>query len=49
MVTMRSLFSREAVRELRKDRFSGNLMVRWENGVINDIEIDRDFLASDLE
>jgi hypothetical protein len=38
-----SLFSKDAVKELRKDRFSGNLMVRWENGVIDDIQLERDF------
>ena len=48
MQAVKSLFSREAVRELRKDRFSGKLSVRWENGVINDIVIDRDFAGNEL-
>jgi hypothetical protein len=42
-MAMSSLFSREAVAELRKRRFSGNLLVKWEDGIINEIEFDRDF------
>ncbi len=39
-----TLFSKEAVEKLRKDRFSGKLQVNWENGVINDFELsDRCF------
>jgi hypothetical protein len=34
-----TLFSKEAVEKLRKDRFSGKLLVNWENGVINDFEL----------
>ena len=35
----RSLFSREALRKLRKDGFTGKLFVEWDNGVINDMEL----------
>ncbi len=39
-----TLFSKEAVEKFRKDRFSGKLLVNWENGVINDLELsDRCF------
>lgn len=35
----RSLFSREALRKLRKDGFTGKLFVEWDNGVINDMDL----------
>jgi hypothetical protein len=34
-----TLFSREAIKELRKDRFSGNILIRLENGVIEDFDL----------
>jgi hypothetical protein len=42
LMAMSSLFSREAVTEMKRRRFSGNLLVKWEDGIINDIEFDRD-------
>jgi hypothetical protein len=35
-----SLFSREAVKKLRRDRFTGMLLVNWENGVIDDMVLE---------
>jgi hypothetical protein len=34
-----TLFSKEAIEKLRKDRFSGRLFVCWENGIINDFNL----------
>ena len=40
-----SLFSKEAVQKFRRDRFTGMLLVNWENGVIDDmvLETEPDF------
>jgi hypothetical protein len=38
-----SLFSKEAVRKLRKDKFNGSLLVRWENGMIKDLNLKTNF------
>ena len=39
-----TLFSKEAMDRFRKDRFSGDIVVKWENGVINDLNLtDRCF------
>ena len=38
----RSLFSKEAIEALRKERFTGNIMVKWDNGMINDMELQTD-------
>jgi hypothetical protein len=34
-----TLFSKEAMKKLVENRFSGEIMVRWENGVINDLDL----------
>jgi hypothetical protein len=34
-----SLFSKEALDKLKKDRFSGRLLVFWDNGVIKDFNL----------
>jgi hypothetical protein len=39
-----TLFSKEALNKFKEDRFSGNIIVRLENGVINDLNLtDRCF------
>lgn len=35
-----SLFSKEAVRQLRRNRFTGMLLVNWENGIIDDMVLE---------
>jgi hypothetical protein len=43
-----TLFSREAIKELRKDRFSGNIIIKWENGVIEDLDLTDKRLENQL-
>ena len=38
-----SLFSKEAIRKLKKDKFNGSLSVRWENGAIKDLNLKTNF------
>jgi hypothetical protein len=38
-----SLFSKEAVESLRKEKFSGEILIRWKKGVINDFDLNREF------
>jgi hypothetical protein len=35
-----SLFSRDAIKKLRRDRFTGMLLVNWENGMIDDLVLE---------
>ena len=35
-----SLFDKEAVRKIKKNKFSGRLMVLWENGIIKDMTLN---------
>ena len=46
-----SLFSKEAVESLRKEKFSGEILVRLKKGVINDFNLNRefDFSLKDME
>lgn len=34
-----TLFSKEALEKLRKDKFTGRLLVSWDNGIINDFNL----------
>ena len=43
MAKRMTLFSKEAVDKLRKEKFSGELLVRWKKGVINDFDFNREF------
>lgn len=38
-----SLFSKEAIRKLRKENFNGRLIVCWENGMIKDFNLKTNF------
>jgi hypothetical protein len=46
-----SLLSKEAVESLRKEKFSGEILVRLKKGVINDFDLNRefDFSLKDME
>jgi hypothetical protein len=35
-----SLFSRDAIKKLRRDRFTGMLLVNWDNGMIDDLVLE---------
>ena len=37
------MFSKEAVESLRKEKFSGEILIRWKKGVINDFDLNREF------
>lgn len=39
-----SLFSKDAIRKLRNEGFTGKLFVEWDNGVINDLELKTSFM-----
>ena len=39
----KSLFSKDALDKLRRDRFTGMLMVQWDNGVIKDLNLKTSF------
>jgi hypothetical protein len=39
-----SLFSKEAIRRLQKDGFTGRLFVEWKDGMINDLELKTSFM-----
>ncbi|MFH1473418.1 MAG: hypothetical protein ABIE55_00855 [Candidatus Aenigmatarchaeota archaeon] len=41
-----SLFSKEALDKLKRDRFNGKLMVFWENGMIKDMNLRTNFRYS---
>ena len=43
MAERTSLFSKEAVEKLRKEKFSGEILIRWKKGVINDFDLSREF------
>ncbi|MFH0929096.1 MAG: hypothetical protein V1818_01920 [Candidatus Aenigmatarchaeota archaeon] len=38
-----SLFSKEAMKRLRKDKFNGRLIVLWENGMVKDFNLRTNF------
>ena len=38
----RSLFSKDAIEDLRKQKFTGNILIKWDNGMINDMVLQTD-------
>ena len=38
-----SLFDKNAVRKIRKERFNGSISVMWENGMIKDLKFEESF------
>ena len=42
MSKIRSLFSRDAIEDLKRKKFTGNILVKWEDGMINDMELQTD-------